>query len=557
MVTEIEESVSSPVCSRGSKRVLFTSKVWLYDKPETDVKSIKRIKYKLNGVGFFEGRRSHLFSVRLGQRPKQVTDGEFDVEAPAWNTDGKSIAFVARMGEDADTSRVKDIFLKSLKRGEPVKVTQGKYYVSSVSFSPDSERLAFMGHDRPNELAVFSDLWVMSLDSGEAVNLTRSLDKALNMTVGSDLWVSTPKPGPVWNHDGTWLYFTAASIPFSNIHRVPASGGPIEDVTTCRAVDSFSLGGCGDVLAFNSMSALNPAELYVLDSRGETRLTGFNDQLLKSLELAEPERFTFVNALGGEIDGWVIKPLGSEEGEKYPTVLEIHGGPAGLYGDGIFHEFQALAASGYGVIYTNPRGSSGYGEEYGRAVMGHYGECDYEDLIDFVDAALERFPFIDEERLGVTGGSYGGYMTNWIISHTDRFSSAVTFRSICNWVSKLGVSDIGFMQPKSISGRDTFWGEDAIEQLKHSPIFYAGDVKTPCLIIHSEEDHRCPIEQAEQWFTALKLRDVPTELVRFPDENHDLSRSGKPKHREERLRHMLRWFNKYLKKSMVTRPQQV
>ena len=548
MVAEMEEGVSSPIWSSDSESILFTSKVWLEGKPETDVKSIKRIKYKLNGAGFFEGRRSHLFSVRLGKRPKQVTEGEFDVEASAWSPDGRTVAFVAGMGGDADTSRVKDVFLVPPKGGEPVKVTLGEYGVSSVSFSPDGERLAFMGHDRPDELAVYSDLWVMPSEGGGAVNLTGSLDRALNMTVGSDLLVSTPRPGPVWSPDGGWLYFTAASIPFSNIHRVPAGGGAVEDVVVGRAVDGFSLGGDGDVLAFNSMSALNPLELYVRDNRGETRLTGFNDRLLKCLELAAPERFTFVNALEVEVEGWVRMPVGIEEGERYPTVLEIHGGPAGLYGNGIFHEFQVLAASGFGVIYTNPRGSSGYGEEYGRAVMGHYGECDYEDLMGFVDAALERYPFIDGDRLGVTGGSYGGYMTNWIISHTDRFSAAVTFRSICNWVSKLGVSDIGFMQPRSISGRDTFWGEDIMEQLRHSPIYYAGDVETPCLIGHSEEDHRCPMDQAEQWFTALKLRGVPTELVRFPGENHDLSRSGKPKHREERLKHMLRWFEEHLKK---------
>ncbi|MDH5199964.1 MAG: S9 family peptidase, partial [Candidatus Bathyarchaeota archaeon] len=237
------------------------------------------------------------------------------------------------------------------------------------------------------------------------------------------------------------------------------------------------------------------------------------------------------------------------EGGKCPTVLEIHGGPRSVYGDAMFHEFQVLAAEGFAVIYTNPRGSGGYGEAYAQALMGHYGECDYEDLMAFVDEALKRFPFLDESRLGVTGGSYGGYMTNWMISHTDRFAAAVTFRCVCNWVSKFGVSDIGYMQPKSISGRETFWGDDIVEQLRHSPIMYAGNVKTPCLIVHSEQDYRCPMDQGEQWFVALKLQGVETELVRFPDENHELSRSGKPKHREERLRHMLRWFEKHLKQA--------
>ena len=241
-----------------------------------------------------------------------------------------------------------------------------------------------------------------------------------------------------------------------------------------------------------------------------------------------------------------MKPVGWKSGNSYPCVLEMHGGPRGVYGDGIFQEFQLLTAEGYAVIYTNPRGSAGYEEPYSQAVMRHYGEVDTEDFLDFTDEALKRYPWIDESRLGLTGGSYGGYTTNWIISHSDRFKAAVTCRSICNWISKFGVSDIGFMQPESISGEKTYWGEALVEQMKHSPLYYVDNVKTPCLIIHSEQDYRCPIAEGEQWFTALKLLGVPTELIRFPEENHELSRSGKPKHREERLEHILRWFREYL-----------
>jgi len=226
--------------------------------------------------------------------------------------------------------------------------------------------------------------------------------------------------------------------------------------------------------------------------------------------------------------------------------LQIHGGPRALFGAGIFHEFQVLASEGIAVIYTNPRGSAGYEESFTQGVMRSYGEGDYEDLMVCVDEALRVFPWIDANRLGVCGGSYGGYMTNWMITQTDRFKAAVTFRSICNWVSKFGTSDIGYMQPESISGAETYWGEDTLEQMKHSPLYYVDHVKTPTLIVHSEEDLRCPIEQGEQWFTALKLRGVETEFVRIPGENHELSRSGKPKHREERLRHLVRWMKGHL-----------
>jgi len=541
-----DEGVSKPVWAPDSKSVLFLSKVWTQGKPESDVKVITRIKYKLNAAGFFQGRRTHIFTARVGGKPKQLTKGEFDVEVSRWSPDGKSIAFISNMGENADISRVRDIFEVPTRGGEPRRLTEGKHVISDLSYSPDGDRVAFIGHDRPLELVVNMDLWVMPSGGGEKRNLTSDFDRSLNMGVGSDLRVASPTPGAVWGPDGEEIYFKAASIPHANVYRVGAGGGSVDVVVGGMVVDGFSLSADGSVMAFNALDATRPAELWVRDGDGDRRLTLFNDRLLKGLDLSVPEHFTFVNALGEEVDGWVMKPVAFKEGGKYPTVLEVHGGPRGVYGDGIFHEFQVLASEGFAVIYTNPRGSGGYGEAYAQAVMGHYGECDYEDLMAFVDEALERYPFIDKARLGVTGGSYGGYMTNWMIGQTDRFSAAVTFRSICNWVSKFGVSDMGYMQPRSISGRETFWGEDIVEQLRHSPIMYAGDVKTPCLIIHSEEDYRCPMEQGEQWFTALKLQGVPTELVRFPGENHELSRSGKPRHREERLQHMVRWFKEYL-----------
>jgi dipeptidyl aminopeptidase/acylaminoacyl peptidase len=546
LVTETDEGVSKPAWAPDSRRVLFLSRVWTEGKPETDVKVIKRIKYKLNGVGTFEGRRTHLFTARVGRKPKQLTEGEFDVVAAQWSPDDKGIAFITNMEEDADVSRVTDIFTIPSGGREPAKLTEGGHSIADLSFSPDGERLAFIGHDQPEGLAVNLDLWVMPSEGGEKRNLTRGFDRSLNMGVGCDLRVATPSPGPVWSPDGTSLYFKAASIPKANIYKIDAIGGPVEEVVGGKTVDGFSLSEDGSIIAFNALDAIHPADLWVRDETGEKKLTGFNDRLLKGLDLSVPEHFTFVNALGETIDGWVMRPVGFKEGKQYPTVLEIHGGPRGVYGDGMFHEFQVLAAEGYVVIYTNPRGSGGYGEAYAQAVMGHYGECDYEDLMAFVDEALKKYSLIDDSRLGVTGGSYGGYMANWMISQTDRFAAAVTFRSICNWVSKFGVSDFGYMQPRSISGRETFWGDDIVEQLRHSPIMYAGDVKTPCLIIHSEDDLRCPMEQGEQWFVALKQNGVPTELVRFPDETHELSRSGKPKHREERLQHMLRWFNKHL-----------
>ncbi|MCW4050725.1 MAG: S9 family peptidase [Candidatus Bathyarchaeota archaeon] len=545
LVAETEEGVSKPAWAPDSRSILFLSKVWTEKKPEdTDVKVIKRIRYKFNAVGFFMGRRTHLFTVRQGKKYRQLTKGEYDVETAAWSPKGDEIAFITNMEPDADTSRVRDIYKVPFLGGDTVKVTESDHSIVEVSYSPDGSAIVFIGNDQPEELAVDHDLYMMPANGGDKICLTRSFDRSLMMGIGSDLRVSTPNPGAVWSKDGDSLYFLTSDTPYCNVYRVGLMTGKVETVIKDKTVDGFSVSDDGKI-AFNAMSATAPCELYILDGE-EKKLSGFNDKLLNGLDLVEPEHFIFTNRLGRVVDGWIIKPVGWEPDETYPCILEMHGGPRGVYGDGIFQEFHLLSAEGYAVIYTNPRGSAGYEEPYAQAVMRHYGQVDYEDLMDFTLETLSTYQWIDHKRLGLTGGSYGGYTTNWIISQTDRFKAAVTCRSICNWVSKFGVSDIGFMQPESISGEKTYWGPAITEQLKHSPIYYVDNVKTPCLIIHSEKDYRCPMAEAEQWFTALKLNGVPTELIRFPDENHELSRSGKPKHREERLEHILRWFKEYL-----------
>lgn len=543
---EADEGVAKPLWAPDSKQVLFLSNVWTEKKPQSDVKVIKRIKYKLNGVGTFEGRRTHLFKARIRGKPKQLTNGEFDVDAAKWSPDGRNIAFVANMEEDADTNRVRDIFIIPSSGSQPQKVTQGKHVITDLSWSPNEDKIAFIGHDRPKGQTVNLNVWVMPSKGGNMHNITKGFDRTLSKEIGSDLRVSTPNPGVVWSHDGKSIYFVTASIPYSEIYNVDIHGHQVKRVVGGRTIDGFSITHDDSLIAFNAMDATHPAELWTKDEKGERQITKFNDKLLEELDLSVPEHFTFRNSAKEEIDGWVIRPIDYRDGEKYPAVLEIHGGPGSVYGDAIFQEFQLLAAEGYTVLYTNPRGSGGYGEDYADAVMGHYGERDYEDLMTFMDEALTRFPFLDSSKLGVTGGSYGGYMTNWIVSHTTRFKVAVTDRSVCNWVSKFGCSDIGYTQPENIAGDTDYW-ENMKKHLDKSPIKYAKNVKTPTLITQSENDLRCPIGQAEEWFVALKLQGVATELVRFPEENHELSRSGKPKHREERFEHILRWFSRYLK----------
>jgi dipeptidyl aminopeptidase/acylaminoacyl peptidase len=239
-----------------------------------------------------------------------------------------------------------------------------------------------------------------------------------------------------------------------------------------------------------------------------------------------------------------LKPYGFQEGKKYPLVLEIHGGPHAAYGLTFNHEMQVLCSLGYAVLYTNPQGSLGYGQDFNNKTHLDWGGQDYRDLMQAVDEALLKWPWLDEERLGVTGGSYGGYMTNWMLGHTNRFKAAVTLRSTSNRFSMFGTSDVGYN-----NGNYEFDGKPWINYehyLKHSPITYVENIQTPILLIHSEQDYRCPIEQSEQFFTALKFLKKEAVFVRFPNENHELSRSGQPNHRIERLQHLTNWFLKYM-----------
>jgi dipeptidyl aminopeptidase/acylaminoacyl peptidase len=546
LVAELEDTgVSNPSWATDSRRILFTARVWEGGKPKTDVRVVTRIRFKLNGVGLFPEKRVHLFTVRVGGKPKQLTKGEFDVDAAAWSPDGRRVALVTNTKEDADLSFIRDIYTIPAKGGEMERITKGEHLISGLSWSPDGEEIAYLGHDLHAVTATNTDVWVMPSEGGEPLNLTAPFDRSIGRGVGSDVRVSTPSPGAVWSPHGGAIYFLTGSIPTANVYRVDRQTSEVEQLTDGRNVEGFSLSADTSVIAYSAMDATHLAEIWIRDADGERRVTKFNDRTLRGLKLSSPEHFAFVNGLGTEIDAWVMKPPDFEPGLKYPAVLEVHGGPMSIYGDAMYHEFQLLAAEGCVVLYTNPRGSGGYGEEYAEVLQGQWGTVDYTDLMTFVDDALERFDFIEPNRLGVTGGSYGGYMTNWIVTQTDRFKAAVSCRSTCNRHSHHGYSDMGYRHGPA--GNMGYPWKDEDKLLGQSPIRYAANAKTPILLIHSENDLRCPMGQAEEFFVALKELGVDTELVRFPDENHELSRSGKPKHREERLRHMLRWFNRYLK----------
>jgi len=551
-LTSMEEGVARPFWSQDEKTIFFFSSLFKGERAEdSDVKIIRRIKYKHNAQGFFEGKWTHLFSIASeGGEVKQLTDGEFDVETAVQSPDGTQIAFVSNLENDADLSFFKNIYSISSTGGTPKLLWKGTGTIESLGWSPNGEHIAFSGRVIEDPGLVWyknSDIWVLPIGGGEPKNLTANFDRSAQ----SEEVTAYPPSGILrWAPDSQSIYFRVDDHGSNHICKVSLDG-TVEKVTEGKmTVGGFSLDKSGNCIAFNATDLTSPAELWILNKESMQCVTGMNNGLVESLRLYQPEEFWFAASDGVQVQGWLVKPHDFKSGEIYPMVFQIHGGPWGAYGNKLTaaeHEFQVLANYGFVMVYTNPRASTGYGEAFAARVSGHWGERDYEDIMEAVDYVLKTYPYIDANRLGVAGGSYGGFMTNWIIGHTDRFNAAVSQRGISNWYSFHGVSDIGWMR---LPTHELTWGKDPWDNLEvimeKSPITYVKNIKTPLLIIHSEEDYRCPMEQAEQLFIALKKLNREVELVRFPNETHELSRSGKPKHRVERLRHIVRWFDNYL-----------
>jgi dipeptidyl aminopeptidase/acylaminoacyl peptidase len=353
---------------------------------------------------------------------------------------------------------------------------------------------------------------------------------------------------PIWSPDGRSITFAAEHQGALGIYRVAAAGGtaPLLMIGGERVVTGYSLSVAGERVAFTATDPVTPAEVFVASTEGggERRLSDMNRAWRDEVALCRPERLRFERA-GFPVDVWVMTPHGFDAGAKWPTLLNIHGGPHAQYGHGFFDEFQVYAGAGYGVVYANPRGSQGYGEAFTRAVIGDWGGGDYADVMAALDHAMASHPWIDAERLGVMGGSYGGFLTSWIVGHTGRFAAACSERAVNDQYGMFGNSDIGHLFNVLELGGAVPW-DNMAEYLARSPVTYAKDVTTPLLILHSEDDLRCPIEQAEQLFVALKKLGKDVTFVRFPDENHELSRTGKPRHRLERFRFILDWFARRL-----------
>ncbi|AWB46364.1 peptidase S9 family protein [Paenibacillus sp. CAA11] len=558
-VTSAEHGVSDFAWSPDGKSLAYKAATGGPDEDDKEDKANKvivsnRTKPKSDGSGEWDGRRSHLFTVQLsGGKVVQVTEGDFDVYSFTWSPDGRELLYVANRPEDEaadpDLIMTNDLFLVPREGGESRRLTASDLDIASPVFSPDGQQIIFLASDHSYSNATLTRLYSIPACGGSVKCLTAKLDLIIEAVAISDMR-SGGFYKPVFSKDGSSVYTLVSAKGSVQIYRFSLDGSGEYEVLThgSREIYGFAMDQTNGSFVYASADASQPGDVYrfSLADGKESRLTYCNLELLEELEISEPEEFWFKASDGEKIQGWILPPVGQEPGKKYPAVLEIHGGPHAMYGNTFMHEFQLLAAQGYAVVYTNPRGSHGYGQLFVDACRGDYGGRDYQDLMEAVDEAAARFDYIDNDRWVVTGGSYGGFMTNWIVGHTNRFKAAVTQRSISNWLSFYGVSDIGyFFTEMEIDGNP--W-EHTQRLWKHSPIAYVHNVQTPLLILHGEQDLRCPIEQGEQMYTALKRLGRETQLVRFPGSNHNLSRTGRPVLRVERLNRIAGWFNRYLER---------
>lgn len=540
LVLRLKGGIDAPSWMPEGNRIVFLSAV---GEEEEGVRVVRRIPLWSNGAGFAYHIRKHVHVVDVGSGSvRQLTRGDMNVSYVSPSNEGGRIAYVASTNDL--NPMVTDLFVMDVDSGESKKLTDTNMSVGACCWSPDDKHIAFKGHNLRRGFATHITIWVILAEGGKPTDLTGKLDRGSARHVYYDLRGPISyllAPFPVWSEE--WIYFSLSDRGHYSLHRVNPRNGGIEPVVTGNfLVDDFSV--AGNVVAYLKVTETAPAEVCVKDERGERNLTNLNDFLLSELRLSVPEHFEYQASDGKKIDGWFMKPVVAEKGEKVPAILDIHGGPKSVFGYSFMFEHHFFSSKGFAVIYLNPRGSDGYSEEFAD-IRGAYGERDFKDIMEGLDYVLSKFPSIDPGRLAVTGLSYGGFMTNWIVTHTDRFKAAVSQNSISDWTAMFGTTDIGFYFSPDQIGKEPWSNPQGY--LNKSPLTYAPKVTTPTMFIHSAEDFRCWIDQSISFFTALKFLGKETELVLFDKGEHTFRSTSKPSFRMKRLEHMLRWFEQYLR----------
>ncbi|MFQ5413088.1 MAG: S9 family peptidase [Phycisphaerae bacterium] len=511
---------------------------------------IRRLNHKLDGAGFWNGHYVHVYSIRTsGGKAVQLTRGDYDHTSPQFSPDGRRIAFLSNRMPDPDREHFEnaDIYTMTTTGGGLKKVTPKEGVIVNYSWSPDGGTFAYIGHEgKTGETALYNaHVWTIPARGGRPQNLTSDIDNhCFNITISDIAEITFSADPPVWSADGGVIYFVVSERGAANLYHVAAGGGrATPTLVGDHVVMAMSRAAKRNRAAVVIGTPTNPADVFAIDlDRAPDRpkqVTHVNRAVLAGIKLSDPEPLACRRG-GHTVHGWVIKPPEFRNGKKYPLVLEIHGGPYCQYGHAMFHEMQWLAARGYVVVFTNPRGSVGYGLKHLTALHHRWGVPDTPDVLACVDQVV-RGGYVDKKRLYITGGSYGGFMTNWVTARDHRFKAGVTQRCVANMDSMLG-SDFGWFIAHEVGCMP--W-DDPKRTRAASPIAYAKDIKTPLLIIHSEQDLRCPIGQGEELFATLKCLGKEVEFVRFAGESHGLSRGGRPQNRAERLRRILDWFERH------------
>jgi dipeptidyl aminopeptidase/acylaminoacyl peptidase len=512
-----------------------------------------RLFYKLDGYGYLAHERLHLWLVDVDSgRARQLTDHKvYDEKKPDVSPDNKWVVFVSNHSESPDAAyQHEDLFIIPLQGGRQRLLPTPAGDKQKPSFSPDGKWIAYIAHEGEQDYGWRNDnIWVVPVDgSVKARNLTENHDFHVSSWTINDQGESPEQMPPLWSNDGKRIYFQVARHGCTQLMSISVDGKDLQLVVSEQGVvAAFSMDKAQSKLAYNFGSVYDPNQVLLRDmaSGKVSQLTSLNKALFSKVDLGEVHEMWFKGGSGNDLQGWILTPPGFDPKKKYPCILEIHGGPQTQYGFYYMHEFFTLAAKGYVVAFCNPRGGRGYGEKHTRAIWGDWGTHDYNDLMKFADL-LEKEAYIDRQRMGVTGGSYGGYMTVWIVGHTQRFKAAVSQRCVSNFISMWGSSDYNWTFEAELKGKPPY--EDLNYYWDHSPMKYIRNCKTPMLVIHNENDMRCPIEQSEQVYVALKRLGVDTAFVRFPDEFHGLSRGGRTDRRIARLDAILGWFETHLKK---------
>jgi dipeptidyl aminopeptidase/acylaminoacyl peptidase len=568
--------------SSASDKPLPGSTTPATDEHESDVRVITRAVYRQDNEGYIDPKHpTHIWIVSAPRtaeekvKPRQLTTGRFDEENAIWSKDGSQLYFTSsRIDEPYYELPRTDLYSVTATGGQPVKITTIDLNTQfgpgggALSLSPDGKQVAFIAAtNQPINSYTEPDLWVLDLaPDAKPRNLTANFDFDIEGFVIGDS--APPRAGgankPIWTADGKGLIevyskqgkknLALFDVPVAGVDD-PGNNTAVQDLTFGnQGVMTFRVTPDGSKLVYVVSTPTRVNDLFVLDratsGASPKQITNVNDELFSKLNLTEPEEIWYDSFDGKRIQAWVQKPPGFDAHKKYPLILNIHGGPHVAYGYIFVHEFQWMAAKGYVVLYPNPRGSISYGQEFGNVIQYHYPGNDYKDLMAGVDELIKR-GYVDDKKLGVTGGSGGGLLTNWVVGQTGRFAAAVSQRDIADWANWWYTGDFTLFQPNWFRAPPF---EDLDDYRARSPISYVTNVKTPMMFILGEADYRTPPGAGgEQMFRALKFRKIPTVMVRFPNESHELSRSGQPWHRVERLQHIVGWFDHWL--MGVSRPE--